>query len=155
MPAPSLRTLVASLFLAACGYGIPDPKGPVPPGQDREVYGALEYFASRNMNCPQEQLVYESFSNQRHLFKGCSRDMEMIMLTGADAQALGYAKGFVLPSPANVYAKERKCDVRTTSLERVDHRTAIVDGCGARTTYLMACGTGGCTWIANVESRPN
>lgn len=155
MPLDHLRPLVAAFSLVACGAGIPDPKGPVPPGHDPEAYGALEFFAARNMNCPQEQLAYESFSNERHLFKGCSRDMEMIMLSGADAQALGYGNGFVLPSPANVYAKERQCDVRTTSIERVDHRTVIVDGCGARTTYLMACGRGGCTWVANVEARAN
>lgn len=148
-------TIIALFVLAACGTGLPDPKGPVPPGQDPEVYGALEFFAARNMNCPQEQLAYESFSNQRHLFKGCSRNMEMIMLTGSDAQALGYMRGFVLPSPANVYAMERKCDLRKTSLERVDPRTAIVDGCGTRTTYLMTCGLGACTWLANVESRHN
>ena len=96
-------------------------------------------------------LTYEMFGKDRHLFKGCDDRMEMLLLTGGDAR--GYARAFIVPSPANVYAKERKCDIRQTTVERVDHQTRIVDGCGARTTYLMACGYSGCTWIANTESR--
>lgn len=79
--------------------------------------------------------------------------MEMFLLEGSDAQALGASKGFVLPSPSNAYAKERKCDVTKTTIERVDHRTRIVDGCGSRATYLMACGLTGCTWIANTDGK--
>lgn len=139
--------------LVGCG-SVPPPKGPVPSNLDRDRYGALEYFAARNLNCEQGKLQYSAFGgSKRHLFKGCDDQMEMLLLEGSDANALGAAKGFVLPSPANAYAKERKCAVTATTVERVDHRTRIVDGCGNRATYLMACGYAGCTWVANSESK--
>lgn len=103
------------------------------------------------MNCPREKLTYTSFGKGRHFFKGCDQEVEMLLYEGSDAKSLGFSRGFVVPAPSNRFSKEAKCDLRSTTEERIDYQTRIVDGCGQRFTYLLAC-HGNCVWIANVEA---
>lgn len=144
---------VASLLVTACGSGLPTPHNPVPPGQDPDEFAALEVFAARNLSCPAEKVAYQGKAN-RHYFAGCGDRVEMMMMVGDDARAMGYAKGFALPSPTTRFAKETKCPMEASSVERIDFRTRIVEGCGQRITYVNACDFHGCSWIANVESHP-
>ena len=76
----------------------------------------------------------------------------MIALGGKDAETYGYSKAFVTPSAASRFAKESKCDLKSTTEERIDWRTHVVEGCGHRVTYVNSCGPSGCSWIANVEA---
>jgi hypothetical protein len=145
----STALLLPLLSLAAC---IPPPVGPVPSGLAQDEYGALQHFAAQTMNCPREKLSYETFGKGRHLFKGCEGEVEMILFQGSDAQAYGGSKGAVFPAPANRFAKETKCPLRSTSEERIDFRTRIVEGCGRQITYVNVC-TPNCSWIANVETK--
>lgn len=146
-----LRILPFLGLVTACSFG-PTAVGPVPPGLSEDKYGALQTYASRNLNCPQEQLKYESFGKGRHLFKGCGEEIEMLLFEGSDANAYGQGLGFVVPSPSNRFSKETQCALRDTTEERIDFRTRIVDGCGKRITYVNACNPN-CSWIANVETE--
>jgi hypothetical protein len=141
--------------VAGCSFisYLPAPHGPVPPGMSRDEYKALEFIGARALNCPQEKVTYEQFGKGRHLFKGCDDVVEMIQLHGADADAYTYGNEelVTMPSPSNRFAKEAKCSLRTTSEERVNYRTRIVDGCGKQTTYVYVCNPQ-CTWVANVDA---
>lgn len=148
-----LASTSASLLLAvACGGGLPTPHNPVPAGQDPEEFAALEVYAARNLSCPAERVAYQA-KQRRHFFEGCGDRVEMMMLVGDDARAMGSMRGIALPSPSTRFAKETKCPMEDAQVERVDFRTRIVDGCGHRVTYVNVCDRHGCSWIANVESH--
>lgn len=149
-----LRVAVASCTLAtlmACASG-PAAIGPVPPNVTADRYGALQFYAARSMNCPQDQVTYATFGSGRHMFSGCGQKTEMLLLEGTDAGAYGWGRGFATPAPTTRYAKELGCELEKTKDERVDFRTRIVDGCGKRVTYVNVC-TFNCSWVANVEAN--
>jgi hypothetical protein len=140
-----------SLLMVGCAAQFA-PMGPVPPGIHAKEYGLLQYFAARSMNCPQAKLTYEPFGDGRHLFKGCGSESEMLLLTGADAEAYGYEQHFAMLSPATSFSKEVSCPIRETKDERVDYRTRVVQGCGKRVTYVNLC-TPRCSWVNNTERQ--
>lgn len=105
------------------------------------------------LGCPRQQLTYETFGQRRHLFMGCGQATEMLLFDNSSGtMTSGYLQpgGAIVVSPAasNRYATELGCDVKTTTEQRVDFRTRVVDGCGKRITYVQVC-NGTCSWIAN------
>ena len=136
-----LLPLLASVV--GCSFGAVVAFGPVPPGMDAERYATLQVLAGRDLKCPIENLTHEELGEGRHLFKGCGREMMMLMLEGADAAAYGFARGFIEPAPSNRFAREVGCALRETVEEPVDFRTRVVAGCGKRITYSNVCDRGG------------
>jgi hypothetical protein len=148
----SFAALAALAALAACST-VPRPIPPFPENMDIDAYGAMQFYAAVTMNCPREQVDYYTFERgQRHLFKGCSRALEMLQLKEKDALAYGFEGTFAIPSPTNLFSHDNACPILATKDERVDYRTHIVSGCGRSTTYVNTASPQ-CRWVAAAASR--
>ena len=143
---------LATALFAGCTHRYV-PVGPVPEvgGLEAETYGGLQYFASEYLGCPKDKLAYEHIVDNRHLMKGCDKEVEYLHLSGPDAKAFGY-KHFFVRSPTKRAAFELGCEPSELTLHRIDHDTLGVAGCGHRLTYMLACRPI-CTWVLNSDSK--
>ena len=136
----NLRVAAPGLFaVAAC---LPAPAAPVPAGMAPGLYETLRLGASQALSCSAEDLTYEALARGRHLFTGCGKEAEMLALVVRGPNATSMA----LPAPSNVYAHDRSCELRTTTMDRLDERTHVVGGCGAAARYRLACECVDCRW---------
>jgi hypothetical protein len=133
-------TVVTALLLAGC-------EAPVPPGMPESEWGALRRSAAMNLHCEQEALVYESLPEGRHLFRGCKRELEVMVLDEEHAKG---GQHTVAPSPANLFARVTGCKLRETRVLRGDDGSFSVAGCGRKTTYVQQCEVT-CKWTATAE----
>jgi hypothetical protein len=137
----------ALLLSVGCGY--PLAAGPKPLNVEQPTFNQLWFYAAQQLDCPSKGLVYEQFGEARHLFKGCGKQIEMIVVSDHSSMSGVYTR----PAAANRYSKEVNCDIHTTKEEAIDNVTRVVDGCGQRITYVFNCNYADCTWVANVTQK--
>lgn len=123
--------------------------GPKPANVEQQPFNQLWYFAGEQLQCPAKQLGYEQFGEGRHLFKGCGKQIEMVLIRSHGSMSGYYARA----AAANRFSKEVGCELGSTHEDAIDEITHVVDGCGQRITYVFDCGAINCTWVANTTRR--
>lgn len=106
---------------------------------------ALETNASHSLRCPRDRIAYTPFAEGRHLFRGCGREIELVLVTEARGPA-GAEHGSAIAAASNVFARETGCPLRETSLAVLDADTESVTGCGKSVTYVHTCDETTCRW---------
>ena len=134
---------VAAASLSALAACVPPPSPP-PHGLATETYESLRLGASQALACSVDDVAYEPLARGRHLFRGCGQEVEMLSLVVRGPAATTVA----FPAPSNVYAKERTCELRRTTMQSFDDRTHAIGGCGAPVTYRLTCEGDECRWVA-------
>ena len=128
--------------------------GTMPAGFDEPTYGWLQDFASRNLGCDKTRMSYALLDGGRHVFTGCDRSTEYLVIRGPEAEVLGGygTHTYFLPSPANSAVFAMNCPRERVTLARITPTSYGVDGCGMRGSYVAVMSQTGYEWVANGSS---
>ena len=109
----------------------------------------IRELASRELNCPQEQLRYSSAGGSVHRESGCGRVADFVLV----------CPGFCFPASIQELrrrsAYELNCQQPLNIIE-LQKNTFGVEGCGQRATYILlySMSTRGPQWLMNSAVPP-